>query len=383
MMQNFRISDALRCILLNTPKGSNLACSGDSFTNSRTREKAILWKQALTHRRNRITLVWWNGLQLGGLASARTRAGRRVWEIDYLYLPAPDPGPQTNHNGRHASGEAASLEILEQLGQLAGWQSAERIFLRLPWDNPVIPLARRTGFFPSFQETLLEGKGEAVSNNGAGPPERKLPSILQQAASTSPISSRLSTCGRNSGQAQDEQQLPQDKRELPPNEHEVPFVVSLSNHQQRVCPHTFRHPLPKDDFALFQLFSATTPATARVALGLTFDQWRDAQELPARKKQEWVTESNCWITGWLSLSSAHGAWQGRVMAHPDHPQLLPAMVNLALSHPGPQRWLVPDYQKAVQDQLLEHNFQEVARYTMLIKTVAVPVMCPGMAPVEA
>jgi hypothetical protein len=364
MMQNLRISDALRCILLNSPKGSNLACSRGSLTSSRTREKATLWKQTLTQRRNRITLFWWNGLRLEGLASARTRGGQRVWEIDHLYLTAPDPGIQTNHKGQHTSADAISLEILEQLSQLAGWQSAERIFLRLPWDSPVIPLARRTGFFPNFQETLLERMGGPASSNGTGPPGRMPPSILRQAAST------------GSGQAQDERGFPQD-------EQEPPFVVGLSNHEQRVCAHALRDRLPQDDFPLFQLFSATTPATVRVALGLTSDQWRDAQEPAARKKQEWVTESNCRISGWLSLSFFQGAWQGRIMAHPDHPQLLPAMVNLALSHPGPQRWLVPDYQKAVQDQLLNHNFHEVARYTMLIKTVAVPVMCPGMAPVEA
>lgn len=371
MMQTLRISDALRCILLNSPKGPNLACSRGCLTSSRTREKAILWKQTLTQRRNRITLFWWNGWRLAGLASARTRAGRRVWEIDQLYLPAPDPGLQTNHNGRHNSGDAASLEILEQLGQLAGWQSAERIFLRLPWDSPVIPLARRTGFFPNFQETLLEGRGEHVSNNGVGLRERKFTSILRQATSS------------GSGEAQDKRQPPPDKWELPQDEPGLPFLVGLSNHERRVCSHALRDRLSQDDFPLFQLFSATTPATARVALGLTSDQWRDAQEPPPREKQEWVTESNCRITGWLSLSSSQGAWQGRVMAHPDHPQLLPAMVNLALSHAGPQRWLVPDYQKAVQDQLLDHNFHEVARYTMLIKTVAVPVMRPGMAPVEA
>jgi hypothetical protein len=346
MTQTLRISDALRCLLLNAPKGSNLACSRDSFASSVMPEKAALWRQVLTQRRNRITLVWWNGIRLGGLASARTRAGQRVWEIDHLYLPAPVSSPQDNHanqNGRRTSSETTSLEILEQLGQLAGWRSAERIFLRLPWDSPVISLARRTGFFPSFQETLLEGVGRSAADHAAVPPEP----------------------------------------EPPLDGREPPFVVSLSNRQGQVCSHTIRDRLSKDDFPLFQLFSAATPATARMALGLTCDQWQDAQEAPARKNQEWVAECNCRITGWLNLAASRGAWQGKLMVHPDHPQLLPALVNLALSHAGPQRWLVPDYQKAVQDQLRQHNFRETARYTVLIKTVAVPVLCPGMAPVEA
>ena len=74
---------------------------------------------------------------------------------------------------------------------------------------------------------------------------------------------------------------------------------------------------------------------------------------------------------------------GEVMAHPDYPDLLPALIDLALARPWAQRWLVPDYQVLAGELLHDRDFHEVDRYTMLIKTVAAQVMSPGVLPVEA
>jgi hypothetical protein len=71
------------------------------------------------------------------------------------------------------------------------------------------------------------------------------------------------------------------------------------------------------------------------------------------------------------------------MLHPRHPEQLPGLLDLALNRPGPQRWLVPDYQPMVVDQLRYRGFHEVGRYILLNRMVAAPVVCRGMAPVEA
>jgi hypothetical protein len=317
MMQTFRISDALRCVLLNTPRGPNLACPWNDSPNRGTLQNLSLWKQVLTQQDNRITLTWWDGIRLGGLASARTRAGNRVWEIDHLYLPAGDFNSQHNGKGLNNIQSTAALEVLERLVQLAGCRSAERVFLRLPSNSPAICLAQRTGFFPCFEEILMEGVGI-------------------QSADASAYSSD-----------------------------------------------SFRVRQPEDEYSLFQLFSATTPAPVREALGLTFDQWRDAQEPCTKGRQEWLQESNGKVVGWLGLLPGRNFVEGKLMVHPAHPDVLSQLVTLALSTPGTHRWLVPSYQKPVCDQLGYRGSQEKARYTMLIKTVAVPVMRPGMAPVEA
>jgi hypothetical protein len=54
MMQTFRVTDSLRCLVLNTPKSPNLACPRSSPTKHATLQNLDLWKQALTQQDNRI-----------------------------------------------------------------------------------------------------------------------------------------------------------------------------------------------------------------------------------------------------------------------------------------------------------------------------------------
>jgi hypothetical protein len=226
------------------------------------------------------------------------------------------------------------LELLEGLVQSVGQQRAQRIFLRLPAHHPVIELVRRAGFFPYFEETLLV---KPVLR----PTPAKRPGLGSQANGASSISL--------------------DAR------------------------------MPQDDYGLFQLFSAATPSQVRVALGLTFDQWRDAMERPrqshglgrSKEQGEWVMKSNDKITGWLRLLPRHQWKEGELLVHPQYTDLLPALVEVALARGGSQRWLVPDYQESLRNLLRYHGFHEVACYTMLVKTVAARVTSHGMVPVEA
>ena len=316
MMQTFRVTDALRCLVLNTPKSPNLACPRSSPTKHATLQNLDLWKQALTQQDNRITLASWNGIRLGGLVSARTCAGR-LWEVDHLYLPDDQPNINGLSSRLSYGQEAATLELLEQLVQEAGLRNAERIFLRLPSGIPAVTLARRDGFFPYFEEILMEGWASNISHQSEQPAEN------------------------------------------------------------------IRARREQDEYSLFQLFCACTPAPVRVVLGLTCDQWQEAMSLRSSKRLEWVIESNGKLVGWLALFNCRGTIEGQVMAHTDHPELLDQLMTLSSSNPSYQRWLVPDYQQPVCDQLNYRGLREAARYTMLVNTVAAPVRCAGMAPVEA
>ena len=344
-VQSFRISDALRCTLLNTPREPNLACPRESMAGTVPgRQSALLWKSAVLQPKNRVALACWQGLRLGGLVSARTRTGHRAWEIDGFYLPnqgfdRTNPGnghPYGKGNGKDYGkegpaaaqlSEADSLELLEQLIVAVGWRSAERVFLRLPLDSPALPLARRSGFTPCFAETLLEGYGG-------------------------------------------------------------PGLGAVSPEDRTAAAGELRPRLPQDDYALFQLFCAATPVAVREALGLTFDQWRDAREpylgkAPGRRRQEWVAEVTGRLVGWVGINGRWSAADAEVMAHPNHPERLAQALDFALARPGLQRWLVPDYREPVVERLRRRGFVPMARYTMLVKLVAVPALRYGMAPVEA
>ncbi len=321
MIQSLNISDALRCILLNGVNGSNVACPKEAMGRKASRENVNLCKRALTPSPDRITLGWWKGVNLGGLVSAHTRAGSRIWEVDRLYLHSlgSDRGSDRDADTSWSSPalELDSLELLESLVHQAGCKSAERIFLRIPSGSPVAPVAQRCGFFPSFEETLFEGKSIPAASLGDPP----IPNL--------------------------------------------------------------RTRLTQDDYPLFQLFNAATPPLVRTALGLTFDQWRDSQEGLQGNTRHWVVECDDRITAWLSLPGSHRSGPAQMLVHPDHHGLAPGLINLALNSAGARSWLLPNYQDYLRHYLEHRGLQVVTNYTMLIKTVAVPVRSPGVAAVEA
>ena len=316
MMSAFRMSDVLRCLLLNTPKGPNLACPKECFTRSNPLRNATLWKETLANRGDRVTLSWWDGLQLGGLVSARVRRGRRAWEIDRLFMTQDHSRSSANGDGQYLVPSTVALDMFERIGEAVGGLGGERLFLRLSTESPIYLLARRAGFFPYFEETLLEGSASG-----------SLGTMLT---------------------------VPSEWREL----------------------------LPEDYQGLFQLYCAATPQAVRAAAGMTFDQWRDAQESWGRRR-DWVAKNGGRVVGWLGFSEVHGVTGVEALASPDEAGMWEALVACALTQTGAQRWLVPDYHEEVASQLLRRQYHEVARYSMMIKTVAVPVASQGMATVEA
>ena len=148
-------------------------------------------------------------------------------------------------------------------------------------------------------------------------------------------------------------------------------------------PEQLREKTPQDDHALFQLVTAATPQSVRVAVGLTFSQWLDTHKADREGRTEWVVGSNGRITGWLGLTHRRLETKAEVLVHPDNPGLWEDLVECALVREGPVRWLVPEYQELVASLLLRRGFREVAQYNLLIKTLAVLVVERRMAPMEA
>ena len=334
--QTFRITDALRCTWNGAPGGSNLASPREQVVGAApTWPGGIIWQDAVVKPRNRVSLGYWDGKKLRGMVSARRRSGQKSWEIDRLHLYGSWPSLQYQDYGtfderwdsgwyEDFSAEDAGLELLEQLNAAIGGHAAQRIYLRLPANSPALPLARRCGFTAGVAETLLEGYG---GNAGGVLPPREGPSGMRPA------------------------------------------------HGQ-------------DEYGLFQLYCASAPAKAREALGLTFDQWQEHREVGASffkpaGHREWVADGPDRLAGWLRITRRWIIADVQTMTHPGYPEALYPALDYALAQPGIQRWLVPDYQKAVADRLCARGFRRVADYTMLVKMVAVPALRYGMAPVEA
>ena len=320
-MQIRSLCDAVKCVLLSAPRSRNLAVTRDSFSHQRLPMPISLLRESLSPGKEHCTLVWWDGVRSRSLASARMRAGPRVWEIGRLYLPTltlPYRHPAPSRRGAQEGGEGEKdlIELLEGLTIYAGSMGAERVLLRVPFDSPVVQMAQRTGFFPYFSQSVLRGSGSGGANRQAN---------------------------------------------------------SLG----------LRQKLPHEGYPLFQLYSASTPSSVRTGLGMTFDQWKDSMDGTGHGLREEVYESEGSVTAWLASDFGHCPVQKELMVHPAEVELLPALLDHSLATEGLQVWLVAEYQELLRKLLIHKGFREVGQYCMLIKSMAARAKSPSLDTVEA
>ena len=305
-MQPLHTNDALRCLLLNTSGPPNLAATSSSLVgrSHALAFKGGLFKEALfpQHQR-RCTLIEWNGTHLQALGSVRVRSSPKAWEIDRIHL--------------NDGADRMAAELLERLTQWVGQRGAERVFLRVPKESPLIESAQLVGFSTYLCEYLVQGEAGQVRSG---------------------------------------------------------YDVLGEPELLRLCQ-------PHEEYDLFQLYCTSTPASVRSALGITFDQWRDAQDRAFEGTAKWVYTKDGRISGWLSLHPRRSACLVDLMVRPDEEVLLP-LVQFALAHRQFQSWLLPEHQELARRLLLHKGFQEAGCYVQLVKWLAVKAKRPALATLE-
>ena len=301
MITAFRVSDALRCMLVGAPGGANQAAPTESVVRCRPLRNSTFWKQSIARDSHRVTVGDWKGLDLSSLASARMRSGSRAWEVDRLYLREQEP--------------ERALDLLEQVVHGAGSRGAERVFLRVSSDSPIADAARKVGFYAYYEELHLTGQD------------------WQADSSDEPISR-----------------------------------------------YSVESPTQADFHGLFQLYCASTPQQVREGVGMTIDQWSASQEPAQTPKIETVLKLDGKIVGWRMFEPFGKTAAGGLQWHPNHPKVVSHLVQISQQT---QNWLIPSYQENIAELLTRLGLQEVGRYIMLIKTVAVPIRNRELSYVEA
>ncbi len=97
-------------------------------------------EQWLSFATGKHTWVSVRGATIRGLISARRRAKRTAWEVDCLINADDDP--------------SVAHSLLERMAAGTAKEGAERIFLRLAAESPMVEIARSVGFFAYAHETL-------------------------------------------------------------------------------------------------------------------------------------------------------------------------------------------------------------------------------------
>lgn len=159
--------------------------------------------------------------------------------------------------------------------------------------------------------------------------------------------------------------------------------------------HTLPSTLPQlrsraasDDYPLFRLYQAATPAQARMVEGTTFQEWQDAQERGWDRghRSEYVYEREGQLVGWLRVTDAEKVGYLDVLASPEDGALADALVDIgrsALANKETLVSLVREGDAALLGSLRERGFEPVNEYVCLVKQVTARVRAPCLIPAGA
>src|SRR3990170_3074279 len=131
---------------------------GRDESGSRPLESAI--EQWFSFATGRHTWISVRGATLRGLVSARARGSAAAWELDTLINAAEDD-------------EGVCLSLLDRAVEDAGREGAEKVFLRVLSESPVLVMARRAGFACVATERLYAHQGPVLMAKGSLPSLRR------------------------------------------------------------------------------------------------------------------------------------------------------------------------------------------------------------------
>jgi hypothetical protein len=136
--------------------------------------------------------------------------------------------------------------------------------------------------------------------------------------------------------------------------------------------------LPGDDIALFRLYNRCTPSEVRSAVGMTLQEWQDAQEPVGRSTREFVLEDETEIAAWIRLDRSRGRMRVQAMLAPEWEGDSHSLVAFILGETRnrPVLWNVPYYQIGMRMLLERVGLEQVASYSMMVKPMAVRVREP-------
>ncbi len=231
-----------------------------------------------------------------GVAAARQRSGPQSWEITHLFA-------------KPAAHRQLPL-LLDSVSAAAAAKGSERVFIRLSEDDPLIDVARLSGYFPQVPEVLFQKRLEGGSSaTMAGAPGSSGP---------------------------------------------------------------FRDKAPKDDHDLFRMYNAVTPPEIRSAMGMTLESWMASRERLGGKCTEVVMEGEDGIAGLLRHSRRRSFGLIEAATRSERRHGLGPMVEMGLqsmSEGTDVYCLVPEYQVELQSLIVDKGFRAVADYITLVKSL--------------
>ena len=292
-VRRLSLLDGLRCAATGQPRAYNRACALMALASEKpfglTMLSAALDEVALALMGDRKPLA---------IASARRRSAAKCWEITRLFA--------------RDGVDALLPDLLEGVATFAAKRGCERIVLRLRYDDPLVDVARRGGYFPRISQTLFRRESAL---------ERKPP----------------------------------------------PYIADGAIMRKRAR---------SDDYALFRLYNAATPLHIRTHIGMSIDQWLAWRERAGRSCAEFVCERDGGVIGGVRLFRIGGVWALEVEAHPDYAGIAAALLDFGLAQIGtnaPVICLAAAHQEALAGALTDRGFDRRGEFISVIKVMPLTV----------
>lgn len=292
-VRRLSLLDGLRCAATGQPRAANRAWALTALASEK-RFGLTMLSAAL----DEVSLALVGDGKPLAIASARRRSAAKCWEITRLFA--------------RADVDALLPDLLEGAATFAAKRGCERIVLRLRYDDPLVDVARRGGYFPRISQTLFRRESAL---------ERKPP----------------------------------------------PYIADGAIMRKRAR---------SDDYALFRLYNAATPLHIRTHIGMSIDQWLAWRERAGRSCAEFVCESDGGAIGGVRLFRINGVWALEVEAHPDNAEIAAALLDFGLTHIGanaPVICLAAAHQATLAVALTDRGFDRRGEFISVIKVMPLTV----------
>lgn len=135
-VRRLSLLDGLRCASTGQPRAANRAWALMALASEKP-----LGLTMLSAALDEVSLALVGDGSTLAIASARRRSAAKCWEITRLFAP-PDV-------------DALLPDLLEGAATFAAKRGCERIALRLRYDDALVDVARRGGYFPRISQTLF------------------------------------------------------------------------------------------------------------------------------------------------------------------------------------------------------------------------------------
>lgn len=149
--------------------------------------------------------------------------------------------------------------------------------------------------------------------------------------------------------------------------------LSLDNEE----PIALRMSTPSDEYGLFRLYNAATPASIRLQAGMTFDLWSSSRERVRGRPQEFIYEEGGHVMAWLRTTRMARVGHLVMMVHPDAETKTAALVafgSLELGKSNMMSCVVPAHQQILQSLLSREGYDVIGEYVTLVRSMLAPAL---------